>query len=129
MQATEAQKEILDAMAGKPGGKEAPDEKVIPDGPRRYMANPGYTIVGVPEFPLETDDPVVQASIEKSRGFRRGKIWIEPRTTEEQEVVESALTHMPVAKLRRIVVSLGHKNVNKYRKYELLDILMKEGFK
>jgi hypothetical protein len=128
MQTTEAQKNILEELAGKPGGQ-ATQTEVVPDGPRRYMAQPGYEIVGIPIFPFETDDPEVQAEIEKSRGFKRGKIWLETRTPEEREATESALEKMPVRKLRAIVNSLGHKNVAQYRKYELLDILMKEGFK
>jgi hypothetical protein len=126
---TQAQQEILDDIENKGNKpKDAKPKPTIPDGPRRYVSNPGYQIVGLPEFPFETDDPAVQAEVEKSRGFKRGKIWIEMRTQEERDATESNLDKMPVAKLRALVKALGYKNINSYRKYELLDILMKEGF-
>jgi len=127
---TQAQQQILNDLANQ--GKApaiAKPKKAIPEGPRRYVANPGYAIVGVDPFPLETEDPELQATIERSRGFKRGKIWIEMRTEEERAVTESAMDSMPVSKLRALVKALGYKNINSYRKYELLDILMKEGFK
>ncbi|MHC4517382.1 MAG: hypothetical protein ACYTAS_02230 [Planctomycetota bacterium] len=126
---TQAQQEILENI--EKSGKKPKDAKAkpaIPDGPRRYVSNPGYQIVGLPAFPFETDDPDVQAEVERSRGFKRGKIWIEMRTQEEREATESSLDKMPVVKLRVMVKALGYKNINSYKKYELLDILMKEGF-
>jgi hypothetical protein len=127
---TAHQKQILDnieSAGNKPPQAEVKQE--IPDGPRRYVSNPGYQIVGLPAFPLETEDPEIQGQIERSRGFKRGQIWIEMRTAEEREITEGALGNMAVAKLRALVKALGYKNINSYRKYELLDILMKEGFK
>lgn len=126
---TEAQKEILQEIkdsGNKP--KEAKEKKEVPEGPRRYVAVPGYDLVGAPKFPFETDDPTVQAMVENSRGFNRGQVWVEMRTQEERDVTESGMAAMNITKLRSLVKALGYKNVNSYKKYELLDILMKEGF-
>lgn len=93
------------------------------------MADPGYTLVGIPhKFPFETEDEEIIALVERSRGFKRGRIWIEMRSEEDREVTESALAELNVGKLRKMVGMLGYKNINKYRKYELLDILLKKGF-
>jgi hypothetical protein len=125
----EEQKEILDAMAGK--NPEAPVVDVVvveDDGVRRYVASPGYSIVKAPDFPCEIEDKEMQAYIEKSRGFKHGKVWIEKRNKAECEVIEKALGGFSVVKLRKMVGALGYTTVNQYKKYELLDILMKEGF-
>ncbi|MCK5481326.1 MAG: hypothetical protein KAJ06_09270 [Gammaproteobacteria bacterium] len=129
MEQTTEQQAILDDMAGKPGGKPAPKaEKPIPDGPRRYVALPGYTLIGVEQFPFETDDEEIQGLVEKSRGFRRGKIWIERRNSEEREAAESALDGLNFHQLRKMAAALGHENVQRFKKIELIDILEKEGF-
>ena len=44
---------------------------------KKYNAKPGYRMVAWPEFPIETDDPVMQAKIEGSKAFKdRGNIWL-----------------------------------------------------
>jgi hypothetical protein len=122
------QKEILDALKG--GDERAKIEAIVveKDEPRRYVADPGYSIIGAPSFPCEVEDEEMQAYIEKSRGFKRGKVWIEKRNKVECDLIEQALGGFNVVKLRKMCGALGYTTVNQYKKYELLDILMKEGF-
>lgn len=127
---TKNQQNILNKLEGKPpvGGGNEPKKKTAPKGPRRYMADPGIELVGEPPFPFETKDRKQWARIEKSRSFKRGRIWVEMRTEEERDAADDALRHVSVPKLRKILIALGHRRVTQYRRYELIDLLSKEGF-
>jgi hypothetical protein len=92
----------------------------------RFAAHPGYTLVrGSDEidFPYETDDEELIEKIKKGRGFRAGEIWIDERTEQESEAAEEALSGLSYVKLQRMVSALGYRNVGKYKKIELIDIL------
>jgi hypothetical protein len=128
---TEDQKNIVAnigkaAPAKKAKGK--PKKEVEPKGPTRFVSSPGYSVVGLPNFPFETEDPAIISEVKKSRGYRIGKIWVETRTIREQSANEKALEKLGLEKLRRMVSALGYGNISQYRKYELMDILVKEGF-
>jgi hypothetical protein len=94
---------------------------------KKYSAMPGYTLVGGPEFPYETDDEDMQKQIEGLRAFRAGLIWVDERTDEEAAAAEKALEGISFEKLKKIASTLGYREVGKYSKVELLDILEREG--
>jgi len=96
---------------------------------KRYIANPGFRFSGIPKFPFETDDKEIQDRIENSFSFKTAKrVWIDPRTAEENDKLEGALGGLNFQMLRKMVRAMGHRDVNKYTKVQLLDILEKEGF-
>jgi hypothetical protein len=94
---------------------------------KKYNATPGYTLVGFPEFPIETDDPELQKTIEATKAFqKRDQIWIVD--TEHDADIEGALSGLSFKTMRKMAYMAGHRDVNKYTKVELLDILEREGF-
>ena len=96
---------------------------------KRYVAMPGFRFCGMPNFPFETDDPALQERIENSVAFKRaGRVWLDKRSDEENEALESALASLKFSSLRKMVSALGHRDVQKYTKAELVDILEREGF-
>jgi hypothetical protein len=94
---------------------------------KKYNASPGYTLVGYPEFPIETDDPELQKTIESTKAFqKRSQIWIVD--TKNDAEIEGALSGLSFKTMRKMAYMAGHRNVDKYTKVELLDVLEKEGF-
>ena len=83
----------------------------------------------MPPFPFETDDKELQDRIENSFAFKVAKrVWVDPRTTEENDNLEGALGGLNFQMLRKMVRAMGHRDVNKFTKVQLIDILEKEGF-
>jgi len=85
-------------------------------------------MVSWPEFPIETDDPEMQKKIEASEAFGQGKIWIMKKASVDDKALEGALAGLEFDKLRKMAALAGHRDVQKYSKVELLDILEREGF-
>lgn len=107
---------------------EAPPERAKTE-KKTYVAMPGFSFAGMPNFPLTTDDPELQARIEGSFAFQRAKrVWVDSRTTKESEALESALSGLNFNSLRKMASALGHRDVAKYSKAQLVDILEREGF-
>lgn len=109
------------------------EEKVIVEPEKgvekRYMADPGFSFCGLPAFPLTTDDKELQDRIEGSFAFKVAKrVWLDKRSADENAKLEGALAGLTFQSMRKMVRALGHRDVNKYTKVELLDILEKEGF-
>lgn len=105
-----------------------PEIEVVEEKPKvRFNALPGFVMVGYPGFPFETDDEEKIEFLKGSRAMRANKVWIDSRTKEEAEAAEQALGVLSFLQLKKMVASLGHIDVHKYSKLELLDILQKEG--
>jgi len=96
---------------------------------KRYVANPGFSFAGMPRFPFDTDDKELQDRIEGSFAFKvANRVWIDKRSDEENEQLEGALGGLNFQMLRKMVRAMGHRDVNKFTKVQLIDILEKEGF-
>ena len=93
---------------------------------KKYMARMGYTLVGFPEFPIETDDVDVQGKIEATDAFKTKKIWVVD--TSKDEALEGALAGVKFSALRKMASAMGFREVHKMKKVELLALLEKEGF-
>lgn len=96
----------------------------------RYNARPGYSLIqkdGEIEFPFVTADKELQKKIEGGRGWRANEIWRDDRTPEEAAAEEAALERLSFDKLRRMVKALGFRDIQKYSKAELIDILARAG--
>ncbi len=91
----------------------------------RFNAMPGYVMVGYPEFPFETSDKKIIKFLKGSRAMRANKVWIDERTHAESDEAESALKVLSFQQLQKMVAAMGHIDVYKYSKLELLDILQK----
>jgi hypothetical protein len=128
---TENQKKILQALKG--GGvikgeiQAALESQDLPPGPRTYMGLPGVTLVGVGKFPQTIDDESIQKKIESSRSFKRGHIWIDSKTDDERANIEEALSGFSFHQLRKLAVALGHRNIGRLTKLELMEVCTKDG--
>lgn len=101
--------------------------KILKPEMKKYNARPGYSLIGVPEFPIETDSEALQAKIEGTKAFReRGQIWI--MDTKNNAKIEGALSGLKFSTMRKMAAAAGHRDVHKYTKVELLDLLEREGF-
>lgn len=131
MAKTEKQKKILEALQG--GGeiknevKAALDLDGLPEGPRHYMGLPGTTLIGVGKFPQTIEDPEVQKKIEQSRSFKQGHIWIDMKSDDERKAAENLLEGFSFGQLRKLAVALGHRNIGRLTKLELIEVCTKDG--
>jgi hypothetical protein len=121
------QKAIVESLKNGEKVVDLPEPEVIPEGPRRYMALPGVTLVGVGRFPMVVEDPEIQKKIESCRSFQQGKIWIENRSEEESSAAENALAGLGFGQLRKLAVALGHRDINRLTKLELIEVCTREG--
>jgi hypothetical protein len=128
---TAQQRAILEAL--EKGGdvkselKAAIDVEEAPEGPRTYMGLPGTTLIGVGKFPQTIEDPELQKKIENSRSFKQGHIWLDTKTDEERKAVEMALEGFSFSQLRKLAVALGHRDISRLTKLELIDVCTKDG--
>lgn len=127
------QKELIE-MLDKQNGKTISGEVKaklqtadLPEGPRRYMGLPGTTLVGIGTFPQTVEDPEIQKKIERSRSFRQGHVWIDSKTEEEAEAMETVLSTLSFGQLRKLATALGQRNIGRLTKLELLEVCTREG--
>jgi hypothetical protein len=125
------QQAILDELNGK--GVIKPDATIeaeieeMPEGPRAYMGLPGTTIIGVGNFPQTIEDPKIQKKVENSRSFRRGHVWLDTRTAEENEALDEAMTGFSRRQLRKLASALGHRNIGRLTKLQLIEVCTRDG--
>ena len=93
---------------------------------KNYNAEHGYTLVGFPEFPFETEDELKQKAIEGTKAFNNGKIWIQESVADED--IDNPLAAIKFPALRKMASMSGCKEVHKLTKVELIEFLEKEGF-
>lgn len=93
---------------------------------KKYMAKSGYSLVGFEAFPFTTKDEEIQKQVEGTKAFANGVIWI--TDTEGDAELEGALSDVKFGTLRKLANAMGHRDVHKLTKSELLEILEKEGF-
>lgn len=128
---TARQKAILEAL--EDGGKVKSELKAevdlesVPEGPRTYMGLPGTTLIGVGQFPQTIEDPAIQKKIENSRSFKNGHIWLDTKTSEERAAVEDALEGFSFNQLRKLAVALGHRNISRLTKLQLIEVCTRDG--
>lgn len=99
----------------------------LPEGPRTYMGLPGTTLVGIGTFPMTVEDPAIQEKIENSRSFKIGHVWVETATAEESALMEKALSGFSFSQLRKLAVALGHRNISRLTKMQLIEVCTREG--
>ena len=128
---TAKQKEILAKIDGKGTIKSEVIAQAevagLPEGPRTYMGLPGTTIIGIGKFPQTISDPDVQKRIEGSRSFKRGQVWIDATTEEERKLMDKAMSGFSFAQLRKLASALGHRDIGRLTKLQLIEVCTRDG--